>query len=70
MADKKEVACLRSIEDMKDEKKVSDAVFEGVKAANGWKAGKQVEEKAFCRAIDGFLSSRIDGFRTEKEAKG
>lgn len=70
MADKKVAACFKSIEDMKEEQKVSDAVFEGVKAANGWKAGKQVEEATFKKAVDAFLKARVDGIRTDKEAKG
>lgn len=69
MADKKAASCFKSMEDLKKELKVPDAVFEGVKAANGWKPGRQVEETAFKRAVESFLSARVDGTRTGKEAK-
>lgn len=70
MADKKAVARFKSIEELKEELKVSDAVFEGVKAANGWKTGRQVEETAFKVAVTEFLNGRIDGIREKKEVKG
>ena len=37
MAEMKTAATLKTIEELKQELGVSDAVFEGVKAANGWK---------------------------------
>lgn len=69
MADKKAASCFKSIEGLKKELKVPDAVFEGVKAANRWKPGRQVEEAAFRKAVESFLSARVDGIRTGKEAK-
>ena len=69
MADKKAASCFKSMEDLKKELKVPDAVFEGVKAANGWKPGRQGEEAAFKKAIESFLNARVDGIRTGKEAK-
>lgn len=70
MADTKRAASFKSIEELKKELKVSDAVFEGVKAANGWKAGKQVEETGFKAAVDAFLKAPVDGRTMDKEAKG
>ena len=37
MAETKQAASLMSIEELKQKLGVSDAVFEGTKAANGWK---------------------------------
>lgn len=70
MADKKAVARFKSIEELKTEQGISDAVFEGVKAANGWKTGRQVESAAFKAAVTEFLNGRIDGIREKKEVKG
>lgn len=70
MADRKAAACLKSIEELKRAQNVSDAVFEGVKAANGWKTGKQVEGTVFKGAVETFLGGRIDGSRRDKEAEG
>lgn len=70
MADRKTAACFKGIEELKKEQKVSDAVFEGIKAANGWKTGKRVEETVFKRAVEAFLNGRVDGSRRDKEAKG
>ena len=50
MAETKQAASLMSIEELKQKLGVSDAVFEGTKAANGWKSGRQVEEKEFKEA--------------------
>lgn len=70
MAGKTAAASLKSIEQLKEEQNVSDAVFEGVKAANGWKAGRQVEEKMFCSAVKAFLEAPVDGRTADREAKG
>ncbi len=70
MADKKTAACFKNIEALKKEQNISEAVFEGVKAANKWKAGRQVEEPVFKKAVETFLRGRIDGTRADKEAKG
>ena len=40
MAETKQAASLMSIEELKQKLGVSDAVFEGTKAANGWKSGR------------------------------
>lgn len=61
---------MRSIEQFKKEFHVSDAVFEGTKAANGWKSGKQVEESVFLKACEEFRNAPMDGRMTDKEAKG
>jgi len=71
MAGKKEAASLISIEELKKELNISDAVFEGVKAANKWKSGRQVEKDVFQKACDNFRVSPVDGRKdTNKEAKG
>lgn len=46
------------------------AVFEGTKAANGWKSGRQVEEKEFKEACEAFRKAPVDGSKKDKEAKG
>lgn len=51
----------RTIEDLKNEKMTPDAVFEGTKAANGWKTGKEVTEKDYDEAIEEFKKAPIDG---------
>ena len=48
--------------------KVSDAMFEGVKAAKKWKSGRQVEENEFTKAVEDFKTAPIDG--RKEEAKG
>lgn len=70
MAGKTAAAFFKSIEQLKEEQHVSDAVFEGMKAANGWKAGRQVEETEFCSAVKAFLEAPVDGRITDREAKG
>lgn len=70
MAETKKAASLKKIEDLKEELKVSDVVFEGMKAANGWKAGKQIEETVFKAACVSFLNAPIDGRKADEEAKG
>ena len=70
MAEMKTAATLKTIEELKQELGVSDAVFEGVKAANGWKSGRQVEADAFKEACAAFLKAPVDGRVTDEEAKG
>ena len=48
-----------SIEELKQKLGVSDAVFEGTKAANGWKSGRQVEEKEFKEELTKKISNKI-----------
>ena len=61
---------LMSIEELKQKLGVPDAVFEGTKAANGWKNGRQVTEKEFQEACEAFRRAPVDGSREDKEAKG
>lgn len=70
MAEIKATAAFKSIEIFREEQKIPDAVFEGVKAANGWKAGRQVEETVFKSAVEDFLNAPIDGRAMDGEAKG
>ena len=70
MAETKQAASLMSIEELKQKLGVSDAVFEGTKAANGWKSGRQVEADAFKEACAAFLKAPVDGSKKDKEAKG
>ena len=58
----------KSIEELRDKHEVSDAVFEGMKAAKKWKSGRQVEEDEFLKAVEDFKAAPIDGRR--EEAKG
>ncbi len=70
MADTRTAEPFKSIEELKKESKISDAVFEGVKAANGWKAGRQVGTAEFMDAVNEFLVSPVDARAAGKEAKG
>lgn len=70
MAETKQAASFMSIEELKRKLGVSDAVFEGTKAANGWKSGRQVDEKEFNEACEAFRKAPVDGSMKDKEAKG
>lgn len=70
MAETRQAASMKSIEQLKQELGVSDAVFEGTKAANGWKSGRQVEKQEFKEACEAFRKAPVDGRMTDKEAKG
>ena len=70
MAEKGQAASLKSIEQLKQELGVSDAVFEGTKAANGWKSRRQVEEQEFKEACEAFRKAPVNGSKEDKEAKG
>lgn len=50
-----------AIEELKAMAETPDAVFEGVKAANGWKTGKTVAEKAYQEAVEAFRKAPMDG---------
>lgn len=51
----------RKIEDLKNEKRTPDAVFEGTKAASGWKSGKEVTEQDYDEAVRAFMNAPVDG---------
>ena len=70
MGENRKAASLKGIEELKRELSISDVVFEGVKAANRWKSGKQVTEGDFRKACETFLNAPVDGRMTDKEAKG
>ena len=70
MAEARTAEPFKSIEELKEELKVSNAIFEGVKAANGWKAGRQVGTAEFEAAVREFLTAPVDARGTSKEAKG
>lgn len=61
---------LMSIEELRQKLDISDAVFEGTKAACGWRRGKQVEEQEFREACEAFRKAPAGGRREDKEAKG
>lgn len=70
MADNKKTAAVKEIEKHKKELGISNAVFEGVKAANGWKSGKQVTEDEFRKACAAFLKAPAYEKNKNREAKG
>lgn len=70
MAEKRQAAPIMSIEMLKQKHGISDAVFEGAKAANGWKSGKQVDEQEFRKACEAFRKAPAGGPMEDKEAKG
>lgn len=58
-----------TIEELKAKEGTPDAVFEGVKAANGWKNGKMVKEKAYREAVDAFGKAPVDGRQVMKDVR-
>lgn len=50
-----------AIEELKLQENTPDAIFEGVKAANGWKTGKQVTVEAYKKAVEEFNNAPMDG---------
>lgn len=62
----------QSIEAFADLHQVSLAKLEGMKAAQGWRAGKQVTEQEFFQAFTAFLQAPADnrGPDQDQEAKG
>ena len=58
-----------AIEELKEKKGTPDAVFEGVKAANGWKTGKMVKEKAYQDAVDAFGKAPMDGREVKRDVQ-
>lgn len=50
-----------AIEEWRTAEGTSYAVFEGVKAANGWKTGKKVTEEDYKKAVKDFEKAPIDG---------
>lgn len=57
-ADKEEGA---AIELLKAKFGTRDAVFEGAKMANGWKAGRVMTEKDYQTAVKSFEEAPMDG---------
>lgn len=57
-----------TIEEWKAMQGTPDAVFEGTKAAEKWKTGKQVTEEEYIKACTLFGNAPADG--RDKEAKG
>lgn len=58
-----------AIEELKAREETPDAVFEGVKAANGWKTGKMVKEKAYQEAVEAFGKAPMDGREVKKDVQ-
>lgn len=58
-----------AIEELKAKKNTSDAVFEGVKAANGWKPGKMVKEGDYDAAVERFRLAPMDGREVKKDVQ-
>ena len=60
-ADKSVSVTYKSIEELQVKQGISDAVFEGVKVSNGWKAGKQITDAEFEKACSEFLKAPVSG---------
>jgi hypothetical protein len=56
----------KKIEDQKIQYGTSNAVFEGIKAAQGWKPGKMVTAEEYEKAADAFAAAPMDG-REERQ---
>ena len=50
-----------TIEELKAQKDTSNAVFAGVKTANGWGTGKMVTEQEYDAAVKAFNDAPMDG---------
>lgn len=50
-----------AIERLKEKSGTSEAVFEGVKAANGWRAGKMLTAEEYQKAVEAFEHAPMDG---------
>ena len=50
-----------AVERLKVKMGTPEAVFEGVKAANGWHTGKMLTEKAYEAAVRAFEHAPMDG---------
>lgn len=70
MAKNEYTTTMKTIEELKAQHGISDAVFEGVKAAKNWKTGRQVEEAEFSAACDEFRNAPIDGRQSREEVNG
>ncbi len=64
-----EAAKIFTIEQLRNERKISRAVFAGVCAAQGWKPGKTVTEAEVLEAVQKFTSAPMSGATHKKEAK-
>lgn len=50
-----------TVEQLKEKNGTPEAVFEGVKAANGWRTGKMLTEDTYKKAVDAFEHAPMDG---------
>ena len=57
----KDTPTFRAVEEHAAALGISAPVFAAVKAANGWNAGKKVEQTEFEKAVKGFLNAPIGG---------
>ncbi|EJL38944.1 hypothetical protein PMI08_05228 [Brevibacillus sp. CF112] len=67
-AETPEMPQLVSVEELQQRHATPSSVFVGVMAAQGWKPGKQVEEKEYVRAVADFLGSPISGKKVKPDA--
>lgn len=58
-----------AIEELKAKEGTPDAVFEGTKAANGWKTGKRVTEKTYKEAVRAFGKAPMDGREVKEDVQ-
>lgn len=56
-----------SIEELKRSNETPDAVFEGVKAANGWRKGKKTTDKEYQEAVEAFKNAPMDGREVKRD---
>lgn len=57
----KKAPCMFPVEELQQEEKTDAAVFAGMMAANGWKAGKQLTKEQYKKAEAEFLKSAAAG---------
>lgn len=58
-------AALQAIEELQEKHNVTKPVLEGMKALNRWRAGYQIAEGAFLKAMELFLKAPVDGRKEE-----
>lgn len=58
-----------AIEELKEKEGTPDAVFDGTKAANGWKTGKMVTAETYQEAVEAFGNAPMDGREAGKDVQ-
>ena len=58
-----------AVERLKVNNGTPEAVFEGVKAANGWHTGKMLTEEEYKKAVEAFEHAPMDGREVKRNVQ-